>query len=177
MANVIYIGVSLDGYIATPDGGLDWLNETPNPDQSDYGWGEFMSGVDAILMGRNTFEKVVSIGEWPYEKPVFVISATLKEISAESLSRRVKLIKGEPLAVVEELNHRGYKNLYIDGGITIQRFLASDLIDEMIITRIPVVLGGGYPLFGKLAEPLKFKHAKTDVLNNALVKSHYHRKR
>ena len=80
MANYVYIATSLDGFIADKDGGLDWLMEIPNPDKSDYGFAEFMNTVDALLMGRKTFEIVVSFGQWPYTKPVFVLSNSLKEI-------------------------------------------------------------------------------------------------
>ena len=176
MKNIVYIAASLDGYIATPDGGVDWLHEIPNPDQNDYGWSEFIGGIDAIIMGRNTYEKVLSFGKWPYEKPVFVASETLNEIQAQ-LEGKVNLVKGHPSELVAELNRKGYHNLYIDGGKTLQGFLADDLIDELIITHIPVLLGDGYPLFGKLAKPLKFQHTKTEIYNDSLVKSYYVRQR
>lgn len=176
MTNYVYIGTSLDGYIATSEGGIDWLNEVPNPEESDYGFAEFISLIDAIVMGRNTFETVVSFGFWPYERPVFVLSEHLTEIPAE-MSDKAELISGEVPELVEQLRKRGYENLYVDGGITIQSFLAHDLIDEMIITRLPIVLGSGIPLFGELEEPLRFRHVSTEVYDNALVKSHYRRTR
>ncbi len=71
MANYVYIATSLDGFIADKDGGLDWLMEIPSPDNSDYGFAEFMDRVDALVMGRNTFDKVVTFGEWPYTKHRF----------------------------------------------------------------------------------------------------------
>lgn len=172
MTNYVYIATSLDGYIATSDGGLNWLLEVPNPEQSDYGFAEFIEGIDAIVMGRNTFETVVSFRVWPYERPVFVLSEHLKEIPAH-LTGKAELASGDVRSLVERLRRRGYENLYVDGGLTIQSFLAADMIDELIITRLPVVLGSGIPLFGELDTMLQFEHTGTEVYNNALVKSHY----
>lgn len=176
MTNYIYIATSLDGFIATSDGGLDWLDEIPNPEGSDFGHAEFMSGVDAIVMGRKTFEKVLTFGSWPYNKPVFVLSKGTVDVPKE-LVGRVKTISGSPKELVNQLGELGHRNLYIDGGITIQGFLEDDLIDEMIVTRIPVLLGKGVPLFGKLTKRMYFYHKRTELLNDMLVKSHYKRKR
>ncbi|MCP4611366.1 MAG: dihydrofolate reductase [Planctomycetes bacterium] len=176
MANYVYIATSLDGFIATKDGGVDWLMEVPNPEKSDYGFFEFMNSVDAIVMGRNTFEKVLSFYEWPYNKIVFVLSNSLTDIP-EKLKGKVEIIKGELEAVINELKTRGYNNLYIDGGKVIQSFLNEDLIDDMIITRVPILLGDGIPLFDNLKQNLKFRHIKTEIFNNTLVKSCYTRAR
>jgi len=176
MSNYVYIATSLDGFIATSDGGVDWLMETPNPDKSDYGFADFMDSVDALVMGRNTFDKVITFGEWPYTKPVFVLSNSLTEIP-ENLKGKAEIVKGDIKGVVKNLNQQGYKNLYIDGGKVIQSFLKEDLIDELIITRIPILLGKGITLFGEVDQSLKFKHTKTEVLNNSLVKSCYSRVR
>jgi dihydrofolate reductase len=150
--------------------------EIPNPDQSDYGFAEFMSGIDALVMGRNTFETVLGFGSWPYSTPVFVLSETLKEVP-DSVSDRAEIISGPLGTVLTRLRERGYLNLYVDGGRVIQSFLAEDLVDEMIITRVPVLLGEGIPLFGRLTKRLKFEHKKTELLNEALSKSHYVRVR
>ncbi len=170
--NYVYIATSLDGYIATRDGGIDWLHEIPNPSNSDYGYSEFMIKIDALLMGRNSYEKVRTFNEWPYEKKVFVLSSTLNEVPAE-LSDKVAIVSGSLEEVLVDINSMGFKHLYIDGGQVIQSFLAADLIDELIITRVPILLGDGIPLFGFLEESLKFKHKTTEVYDNALVKSHY----
>jgi len=172
MPNIVYIATSLDGYIAKKDGNIDWLLEIPNPEESDFGFGEFMKKIDAVVMGRNTFEIVETFDIWPYTKPVFVLSSTLNSIP-EKLIGKVELIKGEPLSVLKELNSRNYFNLYIDGGKTIQEFLKLNLIDEMIITQTPIILGDGIPLFGSLAKEQKFNLIKSEVLINALVKNHY----
>ncbi len=174
MVNYIYIATSLDGYIATSEGNLDWLNEIPNPEKSDFGFAEFMSGIDALVMGRKTFEKALTFDVWPYEKPVFVLSSSMDNVP-KKLENNVKIISGSPKEVVDLLKEFGHQNLYIDGGITIQGFLEDDLIDEIIITRVPVLLGNGIPLFDNLSRSLRFRHERTQILNEMLVKSHYKR--
>ena len=161
MSNTVFIATSLDGYIADKDGGLDWLNSIPNPDNLDMGWVNFIDRIDALVMGRRTFDKVCSFNcEWPYSKPVFVLSNSLKSIP-EGYEAKAEPIKGSLSKVVEKIHQRGYKHLYIDGGVTVQSFLKEDLIDEIIITIIPTLLGGGTPLFGELSEQVEFEHVKT----------------
>jgi len=174
--NYIYIAASIDGYIATKNGGIDWLHEQPNPEEDDYGYADFISHIDAMVMGRHTFDKVRSFGEWPYKKKAFVLSTSLNEVP-EELIDKVEITSGSPNEIISKLNAAGYNNLYIDGGIVIQKFLEHDLIDEMIITRIPILLGSGIPLFGKLNNPLRFIHKNTEVYNQALIKSHFIRAR
>ncbi|MGY5878757.1 MAG: dihydrofolate reductase family protein [Candidatus Thorarchaeota archaeon] len=174
MTNFVYIATSLDGFIATSEGGLDWLDEIPNAEGNDFGYAEFMSRIDALVMGRKTFEKVLSFGVWSYDKPVFVLSRSKISIPTE-LENKVEVVNEEPVKLVNTLKGRGYQNLYIDGGFTIQSFLSEDLIDEMIITRVPVLLGNGIPLFGELTQRLYFKHKKTNILADMLVQSHYTR--
>lgn len=172
MTNYVYIATSLDGFIATSDGGIEWLDEIPNPEQNDFGYADFMRGIDALVMGRKTFEKILTFGVWPYDKPVFVLTRRKMEVPQE-LEGSAEVINGTLRDVVAQLKEFGHHNLYIDGGITIQSFLEEDLIDEMIITRVPVLLGNGIPLFGKLSERLHFKHTRTEIFNEILVKSHY----
>jgi dihydrofolate reductase len=177
MTNIVYIATSLDGFIATTDGGIDWLNDIPNPEQSDFGFVEFMESIDALVMGRNSFEKVLSFGEWPYEKPVFVLSNTMKEIPDDLKGKaEVISVKTNMKDLVSDLKERGFDNLYVDGGRVIQSFLKEDLIDEMIITTVPILLGAGIPLFGPLDEHLKFDIVHTEQFNNDLVKVHYRKK-
>lgn len=172
MSNYVYIAASLDGYIAKKNGSLDWLMEIPNDEGSDFGFSEFIKNIDAIIMGRNTYDKVLSFNEWSVDKPVFILSSTLKSLD-DKLKDKAEIISGSPESVIDEMNARKYKNLYIDGGKTIQGFIEKGLIDVMIITRVPIILGGGYPLFGKLENEQKYEHIKTEVLNNTLVKSYY----
>lgn len=177
MKNIVYIAVSLDGYIADKDNNIDWLETITNPDNIDTGFNDFLSRVDAIVMGRNSFEKVLSFGiEWPYPIPVFVCSSHLREVP-EELHSLVEIISGTPGEIVRTLKARGYENLYIDGGRTIQGFLLEDMIDEMIITTIPVLLGDGIPLFGSLPERYDFQLISSEVLLGQMVSARYSRKR
>jgi dihydrofolate reductase len=177
MANIVYIATSLDGYIADKNNNVDWLHSIPNPDNSDMGYHEHLSMIDALVMGRNTLELVLSFGiEWPYSKPVFVLSNTMTSVP-KGYEDKITLIKGELTTIVKDLNSKGFNHLYIDGGITVQNFLKEDLIDEMIITTIPILLGGGIPLFGVLNEPLHFKCIKSTQLIDAICQSHFMRQR
>jgi dihydrofolate reductase len=172
--NYVYIAASIDGYIATSDGGVDWLHEVPNPDNDDFGYSEFVKNIDALVMGRNTFEKILTFGEWPYQKKVFVLSSSLTQIP-EELRGNVEILCGSLSEALSEIKTQGFRNLYIDGGKLIQSFLSEDRIDELIVTRIPVLLGSGIPLFGELGAPLRFKHIDTTIHSNALVQSRYAR--
>jgi dihydrofolate reductase len=173
MANIVYIATSLDGYIAKVDGDLSWLDEVPNPEKSDFGFADFMNSIDALVMGRNTYEKVLSFGiDWPYEKKVFVLSSKLNKVD-ERVKGKVEIVSGELEEIVKELNAKGFKNLYIDGGKTIQSFLKKDLIDELNITRVPIILGEGIPLFSKQTNEIKLKHLETISHANGLVQSIY----
>ena len=177
MANFVYIATSVDGFIADRNGDISWLDELPVPEGEDMGYEGFMARIDALLMGRKTYEKVLSFGiEWPYAKKVFVLSSTLTQVDA-GLEGRVEIIQGQPEDVTSRLARQGYKNLYIDGGKVIQGFLAANLIDEMIITRVPIVLGSGIPLFDGSSEvSLRLEHRSTEVYGNEYVKSHYVRR-
>lgn len=172
MPNIAYIATSIDGYIARKDGNLDWLMENPNPDNSDYGFSSFLDSIDAILMGRITFETVVSFNQWPYTKPVFVLSSKLKTLP-DGYNEKAKVVNGNIQDIVESLRKDGINKIYIDGGKTIQSFLKLDLIDELIITRIPIILGTGIPLFVEMDSELRFKLIDTVLLNEDLVKSTY----
>lgn len=175
--NLVFIGTSLDGYIADRNGGLNWLTAIPNPEQSDMGYTEFMAQVDALVMGRKTFETVCGFeGDWPYAKPIFIVSRTLDTI-AEEYRDKAELVKGSLVQILEKIHNKGYHRLYIDGGVTIQNFLKEDLIDEITITTIPIVLGGGSALFSILPKELEFTLVESKIFLNQLVQSHYRRKR
>ena len=172
MTNSVYIATSLDGYIARPNGGIDWLNTFPNPTDSDYGYHEFIDRVDAIVMGRKMFELVSSFSSWPYSKKVFVLSNRLQEIKPE-LVDQAEIVRGDVNTIVKKLHQNGYRNLYIDGGKAIQSFLKKNLIDELIISKLPIILGDGIPLFAIQDQKVKFEHCSTEVFEGGLVKSHY----
>jgi dihydrofolate reductase len=174
MKTIVYIGTSLDGFIARADGGIDWLVKFEKPVRKDYG--EFIRKIDAVVMGRGTFEKVLTFPSWPYEKKVFVLSNTIKRVPAK-LRGKVTVLSMKPRALLNYLSNEGFSNIYVDGGKVIQSFLKEDCIDELIITKAPVLIGSGIPLFGHLNHDLQFKHIRTKIYSNGLVKSHYKRKR
>jgi len=173
----VYIATSLDGFIAREDGSLDWLpgsdGEAIDGNNEDYGYHAFMESVDVLIMGRNTYEMVAGFGPWPYgEKKVIVLSSSIKELPPE-LPDVVELRSGSPDDIVKQLEASGYKHAYIDGGHTIQGFLKSDLINEITITRVPIVIGGGIPLFGPLEKDYVLKHITTQSFDNGFVQSRY----
>jgi len=175
--NSVFIATSLDGYIADKNGGIDWLHSMPNPDNDDMGYVEFNKKIDALVMGRTTFETVVGFDvDWPYSKPVFVLSNKLKEIP-ESHKDKAFLVKGTLTEILEQIHKKGLNRLYVDGGTTIRNFLKEDLIDEMILTTIPILLGGGSSLFTELPNELKFELIGTKIYLNQITQSHYKRKR
>ena len=138
--NKVFIATSLDGYIADKDGGIDWLHSIPNPDNIDMGYEEFTSQIDALVMGRTTFETVCGFDmDWPYQKPVFVLSNSMTSIPTD-YQDKAELVKGTLKEILERIYKKRCYRLYIDGGKTIHSFLKEDLIDEMTITIIPTLL-------------------------------------
>jgi len=168
----VFIATSLDGFIARPDGGIDWLPQDEN-DLEDHGYSEFFNTVDALVMGRNTYETVRRFGHWPYQdKAVFILSSG--EISIpEELQGTVEQMAGSPTDIARKIEDKGYHHLYIDGGKTIQGFLEAGLIHQLIITTIPVLIGSGIPLFGSLSEDILLVHKETRTFQNGLVQSRY----
>lgn len=176
--NSVFIATSLDGYIADKNGGIDFLDSNPEINTIDTGYESFTSNIDAFVFGRTTFETVCNFDiEWPYQKPVFVISKTLTEIPNKCIDKKVKLLNASLTSILNEIHRQGFFRLYIDGGKLIQSFLAEDLIDEMIITVIPILLGSGSPLFGSLDSILKFDCVKTTLYLDSIVQNHFVRKR
>ena len=177
MTNIVYVGTSLDGYISAPDGGLDWLSYVPIPEGNDLGFSAFMDRVDAVVMGRRTFETLLGFGVgWHYSKPGIILSSTLTSAPEEFVDH-VQFASGTPTEIVQLARKHGFENLYVDGGATIQRFLREDLIDELIITEIPLLLGGGNRLFGELEQRLAFELVDSEVLLDHLLRKRYRRKR
>lgn len=173
MVGTVYIATSLDGYIARENGGIDWLPGVGEAGTEDYGYHEFIDSVDAIVMGRNSYEMALSFGAWPYgEKPVVVLSSRTVAIG-QDIARTVESMHAPPHEVVQRLAGRGWRHLYIDGGKTIQGFLREDLIHRLIITTVPILLGTGIPLFGPLSREIHLQHLETRPFVNGLVQSHY----
>ncbi|MGA7748602.1 MAG: dihydrofolate reductase family protein, partial [Gallionella sp.] len=170
---LVFIATSLDGFIAREDGSLDWL---PAPSsEEDYGYTEFMARVDVLVMGRKTYETALGFGEWPYSgKRVVVLSSTLAAGDIpSSLHGKVEIDAGPLPELVQRLEAEGHKGIYVDGGKTIQSFLNAGLIDEIIITRIPILLGSGIPLFDDLAHDIHLQHLGTKNYASGFVQNHY----
>src|SRR4030088_2850018 len=166
----VFIGTSLDGFIARPNGDLDFL---PPGGGEPHGYGEFIASVDVIVIGRKTFETVLTLWPWPFgDKRVVVLSTRPVDLSAAS-GGVVEQMAGPPAQIVSQLAASGAHHLYVDGGITIQRFLRAGLVPRLIITRVPVLIGDGIPLFGTLPRDLRLHHVATQHYPSGLVKSEY----
>jgi dihydrofolate reductase len=166
----VFIGTSLDGFIARPDGDLDFL---PEGGGEPHGYNEFIASVDAIVLGRKSFEKVLTFEPWPYgDKRVVVLSSRPVDLTA-ARGGVVEQMAGAPAEIVSQLATSGAHHLYIDGGVTIQGFLRAGLIQRLIITRVPVLIGDGIPLFGTLPRDIPLRHVGTRQYPSGLVSSEY----
>jgi dihydrofolate reductase len=166
----VFIATSIDGFIAREDGGLDWL---PANGGEPHGYDEFMATVDALVIGRKTFETVMTYDTWPYEKkPVIVLSNRLRKVKVPD-GAVCEVMTGSPSDVVARLAKRGVRHIYVDGGMTIRGFLEAGLIQHLTITRVPILLGRGIPLFGTLPHDIRLEHVATQAYPSGLVKSEY----
>jgi dihydrofolate reductase len=171
MTATAFVGASVDGFIARANGDLDWL---PADGGEAHGYDEFVATVDAIVMGRKSFEKVQTFEAWPYsDKRVVVLSSRPVDLSGAQ-GGVVEQMGGPPVEIVARLAASGAHNLYVDGGITIQGFLRAGLIQRLVITRVPVLIGEGIPLFGKLPHDIRLQHVMTRHYPSGLVQSEYH---
>ena len=169
MRTSVFVGTSLDGFIARPNGAFDFLFVA---ESEPHGYEDFIATVDAIVMGRNTYETVLPFPKWPYgEKPVYVLST--KSVLPAPMGAVVEHINAAPTEVLSRLAARGFEHVYVDGGVTIQRFLRAGLIDRLIITRVPVLIGTGIPLFGPLDGDIPVKHVATRQAAGGAVQSEY----
>ncbi len=169
MKTSVFVGTSLDGYIARQNGDLDFL---PPGGGEAHGYDEFMASVDALVIGRKTYETVLTFGTWPYgEKPVFVLST--RKLAPAPPGAPVECMSGNPAEIVSRLAARGFRHAYVDGGTTIQRFLRAGLIDRLVITRVPVLIGTGIPLFGDVEHDIVLTHVETRQYASGLVQSEY----
>jgi dihydrofolate reductase len=165
----VFCGTSLDGFIARHDGRFDFLPEDGEP----HGYEEFFASVDAVVMGRNTYDVVMKFPSWPYEKKRVVVLSSKAIAIPAALAPTVEHMSGTPREIIEKLGATAAHNLHIDGGITIQNFLRAGAIDHIYVTRVPVLIGQGIPLFGALPADLKLKHVATQSYPSGLVKSEY----
>lgn len=167
----IFIATSIDGFIARENDDLDWL-DLPDSDGENHGYDAFISQMDGIIMGRGTFEKVKTFGAWPYEVPVLVLSRTLA--GKETLPvDNVAFHDASPEETIQICKDMGWKKAYIDGGQIIQSFLKAGLVEDMILSRIPVLLGAGKPLFGTLDDDIRLIHLYSQSFPSGLVQSSY----
>lgn len=172
-AGHVFIGTSLDGFIARQDGDIDWLTGFSSLGE-DHGYDAHMARVDGIIMGRGTFDAVKDIEPWFYDKTVLVLSRTLRESDIpEALRGKVEIIDASPREAMMMADERGWDGVYIDGGSVIQAFLRAGLIDDMVISRVPVLIGEGLSLFGTLDADVKLKHIQTKSFPSGLVQSFY----
>ncbi len=166
----VFIGTSVDGFIARLNGSFDFL---PEGGGEPHGYNEFFASVDGLVIGRKTFEIVLALPEWPYgDKRVIVLSTQKLDLSKVPAGR-VEQMQGPPREIASQLESRGMRHIYIDGGVTIQRFLREGLIQRLIITRVPVLIGEGIPLFGSLPKDIRLEHVQTQHYAGGLVKTEY----
>ncbi len=171
----VFIATSLDGCIARSDGSIDWLERANAtvPAGEDCGYADFLQTVDAIVMGRATFEKVLSFPDWPYGSlPVHVLSTTIRSLPP-GVPNSVQVLHATPHEVVERTAAAGHHHLYIDGGRTIQGFLRAGLITDLTITVIPMLLGSGIRLFGDLPADTDLRLVSSKAFPFGFVQSHY----
>jgi len=173
LAFSVFIATSLDGFIARPDGAIDWL-PVPGPEEPEgYGYPAFMETVDCVVMGRKTFETILHFDPWPYgEKRLIVLSTTMETIPQQA-EGRAELFNGSPEALSVKLAAEGVRRVYLDGGKTIQGFLRAGMVSDILITCIPVLIGEGLPLFGPLPGDVALKHERTRTYPNGFVQSVY----
>jgi dihydrofolate reductase len=170
MTVTVFVGASVDGFIARRNHDLDWL---PEGGGEPHGYDEFIATVDAIVIGRHTFEKILTFDAWPYgDKRVVVLSSHPLDLAAVQ-GGRVEQMGGAPASIVARLAESGAQHLYVDGGITIQRFLRDGLVQRLVITRVPVLIGDGIPLFGPLPADVRLRHVSTRQFPSGLVQSEY----
>ena len=167
----VFIGTSVDGFIARSNGDLDFL---PPGGGEPHGYDEFIASVDTVVIGRNSFETVVAFPAWPYgDKRVVVLSSRPLDLSAVH-GGVIEQMTGSPTEITSKLAASGVHHVYVDGGVTIQRFLREGLIQRLIITRVPVLIGDGIPLFGMLPRDVRLRHIATQHYPSGLVKTEYH---
>ncbi|RDS81409.1 dihydrofolate reductase family protein [Dyella psychrodurans] len=165
----VFVGVSVDGFMARLDGALDFL---PPGGGEPHGYDDFMATVDALVIGRNTYEVVLGFEAWPYaDKPVFVLST--HALPSPPAGAVLEHLSGTPKEIAFLLAARGFRHVYVDGGITIQGFLREGLIQRLVITRVPVLIGTGIPLFGATLQDIALKHVATRSYASGLVQSQY----
>lgn len=169
----IFIATSLDGFIARDNGDIEWLLEH-DASGEDHGYNDFIKDIDAIIIGRGTFEAVRDMKPWFYSRPVLVLSATLADQSVpDDLTGKVRFTGKSPQQAMAMLETEGCRRVYVDGGRVIQSFLLDGLVSDLVVTRVPILLGSGRPLFGPLTRDIRLAHVSTRAFSSGLVQSTY----
>jgi dihydrofolate reductase len=166
----VFVGTSLDGFIARRNGAYDFL---PADGGEPHGYNEFIATVDVLVIGRNTFEVVLALPDWPYGNKHVIVLSTRPLDLATVREHRVEQMSGPPADIAAKLTARGFKHAYIDGGLTVQTFLRAGLVQRITITRVPVLIGDGIHLFGSLPHDVQLRHLATHPYASGLVKSEY----
>ena len=171
----VFIATSLDGYIARKNHQIDWL-ENHGTTTEEHGYIQFIDSVDGIIFGRKTYEVVLNLtsGDWPYTKPVIVLSRTLSDSDIPPhLTDKVTITDQTPSNLLLTLDQQGWNRAYIDGGITIQSFLNEGLVEDLIITTLPVLIGDGISLFGNTTKDIHLELISTTQYSSGLAQSRY----
>jgi dihydrofolate reductase len=169
MKATVFVGVSVDGFLARPNGEFDFL---PTDGGEDHGYHEFFASIDALIVGRKTYETALGFDSWPYgTKPVFVLSS--RPLAPAPSGAVIEHMSGEPADIVAKLEARGIRHAYVDGGVTIQGFLRAGLVTRLVVTRVPVLIGEGLPLFGPTGRDIRLTHMATRSYPSGLVTSEY----
>jgi dihydrofolate reductase len=169
----VFIATSLDGFIARPDGAIDWLLQRDDPAE-DHGYPAFIADKDLVVMGRGSYEKVRTFDPWPYDRPVLVLSAQLAGTPVPvALEGKVRFSGHGPRDTMEELARRGMRQVYVDGGQLVQSFLREGLVADMVVTTVPVLIGSGRPLFGALPRDVDLTLVASRSFASGLVQSTY----
>ncbi len=181
---VVYIATSIDGFIARKDGAIDWLmdkeptedemKEVFDGDAEDYGWADFLATIDAIVMGRATFEQVMEFGVWAYgDIPLTVLSRSMNAVPAD-YADKASVSALSPTELFDELGRKGCNRVYVDGGATVQSFIRAGLVGELVVTTLPVLIGEGISLFGPIDADIRWRHIKTETMDG-MVKNTWRR--
>jgi dihydrofolate reductase len=166
----VFVGASVDGFIARRTGAFDFLSGGGG--ERDNGYEQFFATVDALVIGRNTYDVVLPFPTWPYgTRPVFVLST--RPLGPAPSGSVVERMSGTPAEIFSLLEGRGFQHVYVDGGFTIQAFLRAGLINRLVITRVPVLIGSGIPLFGPVDADIRLEHVATRELSGGAVQSEY----
>jgi len=170
-----FVATSLDGFIARKDGNIDWLNRQNKQEfeLQDFGYSNFINSIDVIIMGRKTFEQVLTFDKWPFEKKEVIVLGSKNIKISKTLSNTVKISKESPENLINMLSNIGIRNIYVDGGLTIQSFILAHLLDEITITLVPILLGDGISLFGPLIKDVQLQNLKTTTFNSGFVQIKY----